>query len=153
MPPWLLEQCLCPFGLPELQGWQWGGQLVAQDLQLAEHPSLCCAWPHPGHGWLLWKQHSAGIWHTGRCWGDYSSSRETQQRSHVNLYHLLFHWDSMVLYPLLPGNHNGYDFCFLWGCANRDFVHLDLILSKLQYQINLRLVFLLYVFYMLFRVF
>lgn len=46
-----------------------------------------------------------------------------------------------------------YDFCFLWGCAKRDFVHLDLIPSKLQYSIHFRFVFLLYAFHMLFPVF
>lgn len=61
--------------------------------------------------------------------------------------------DWMVLYPVLPGYHEDDDFCFLWGCARRDFVHLDLIPCKLQYSIHLRLVFLLYTFYTLFHVF
>lgn len=84
--------------------------------------------------------------------GDCSSSTETQQCSPVNLNYISSHWDWMVLHPLLPGNHQGYDFCFLWGCAKRDFVHLDLICSKLQYSVHSRLVFLLYAFYMLFHV-
>lgn len=83
-------------------------------------------WPHLEHCWLLWKQHSTEFWRTWRCWGDYSSFARDVPCSHVNLYHVQFHWDWVVTQPLLSGNHEDYDFCFLWGCeGRRDFVHLD----------------------------
>lgn len=102
---------------------------------------------------LLWKQqHRAGSERLEVLGALFLISRDIAVLS-CKLIYLPPHWDWMVLYPVLPGYHKDYDFCFLWGCAKGDFVHLDLILSKLQHPMHLRLVFLLYKFFMLFHVF
>lgn len=38
-----------------------------------ESSASAAPWPHPECCWLLWKQPSAALGRTGRCWGDYSS--------------------------------------------------------------------------------
>lgn len=96
-------------------------------LQLAEHQA-----PLQCHGRILSSagcygssttQHSEGLRDAG---GTIHHLIETYQCFFVNLYHVQFHWDSVVIYPLLSGNHKDYDFYFLWGCAGRrDLVHLD----------------------------
>lgn len=58
-------------------------------------------WPHPERCWLLWKQHSAALGRTGDAGGTIHRLIETYWCSHVNLYRVQFHWDWVVIYPLL----------------------------------------------------
>lgn len=114
-------------------------QLVALYLQLAEHqaPLQHCS-PIPSTAGCYGSsavQRSEGL---GDAGGTIHHLRETYQCSLVNLYRVQFYWDWVVIYPLLSGNHEDYDFCFLWGCAGRrDFIHLDPFPSLLHCSIPL----------------
>lgn len=109
-------------------------------LQLAKHQA-----PLQRHGRILSSagcygssttQHSEGLRAAG---GTIHHLIETYQCFFVNLYHVQFHWDWVVIYPLLSANHKDYDFCFLWGCTGRrDLVHLDPFPSEFYWLHALR---------------